>query len=282
MAKTISRPGPRLIYPDLVSSRSLSRCGLLANALWPRLIVQADDQGRLPGDPGSVTVACFPKLLHEVKIEQVEAALGELKKAGMVLIYRAGGETYLQIADWWRWQQGMRRAYGSRFPAPRGWIDVTFGSDGEPTTFAKAVEYAGIVLSGGSRPTAARGQSAGRVRAASGQSADPARAQDSAPPRSATTRPVTPRSNPSAAAGAPPGSGERSTTTNGTAAPADPVEVNAELLRDRTAAPEVRAAARKTLRRHAPGLLEQIEAELEEVDFSEPARAAAAGHGASK
>lgn len=224
MPKMISRPGPRFMYPDLVSSRSLSRCGLVANALWPRLIVQADDQGRLPGDAGSVLVACFPKLLSLVSLDDIETALAELRKAGMILIYRASRETYCQIGDWWRWQQGMRRAYASRFPPPRGWVDVTFGTDGEPTTFAKAAEMGRFVLSGGSRPSAPRPHSARTLPADRPQSAAPARAQGHDPTLPITTLPDPTHSDPTQRGGKPP-AGRGESSTNGALKPEQLEEV---------------------------------------------------------
>jgi len=33
----------------------------------------------------------------------------------------------VQLQNWWRWQQGMRRAYPSRWPAPEGWTDAIYG-----------------------------------------------------------------------------------------------------------------------------------------------------------
>lgn len=283
MPKTFSSPGPRLLYPEMVSSRSLARCGLVANALWPRLIVQADDQGRSPGDPAAVLVACFPKLLALVSLADIETATDELRRAGMVSTYRDHGEIYLQILDWWRWQQGMRRAYPSRFPPPRGWTDVLFGVEGAPPSFRPAAEAAGIVLSGNGnlradRPQPARNLRAerGRVPAGRPQSAANARAQGPNPlrpnpPESARTESAPLESNPSPAAGEPPDSGRSSSKKNGAdEPPLSSLEQTVALYRDLATPEPARRAARRALQRHDPEQLERLDADLAALGADPP------------
>ena len=135
MAKEYGTPGPRAIYPEMCDSRSLARCGIVANALWPRLIAQADDQGRLAGNAVDVLGLCFPKMLDKVSVRQVRTALEELVAAGMIQLYEIADEPYIQILTWWEWQAGMRRAYPSRHPAPDGWDDAVYGYEDHPATY---------------------------------------------------------------------------------------------------------------------------------------------------
>lgn len=137
MPKEYGTVGPRSILPDICHSRSLARCGLVANALWPRLISQADDQGRLHGDATDLRLLCFPKLAY-VTDEDVETAMRELETVGSVIRYVVKGEPYTQLAEWWNYQQHMRRAYSSRFPAPPRWHDFVYGYEGYPATLALA------------------------------------------------------------------------------------------------------------------------------------------------
>jgi hypothetical protein len=139
MPKTFATPGPRSIYPEMCDSRSLSRCGLLANALWPRLIVQADDQGRLHGDAADIRGLCFPKM-PRVTARAVGDALAELADVGSIARYDVDDEPYLQIRDWWQYQAYQRRAFPSRFPAPEGWKDVIYGLAGFPETYEQATK----------------------------------------------------------------------------------------------------------------------------------------------
>lgn len=132
MTKQFATPGPRAIHPELCDSPGLGRCGVLANALFPRLIAMADDQGRLVGDPYSVLVQCMGRLLRQVSVDQLEDALAELAREDAVQLYEERGQQYIQIVSWWRWQNGQRRAYPSRWPAPRGWSDLVYGCAAAP------------------------------------------------------------------------------------------------------------------------------------------------------
>lgn len=132
MTKQFGTPGPRAIYPEMCDSPSLGRCSILANALFPRLVAQADDQGRLAGDSYALLVACLGRHMREVRVDQVDDALQELEQAEVVERYTVKGQAYLQLVSWWRWQSGQRRAYPSRWPAPRGWHDLVYGCAAAP------------------------------------------------------------------------------------------------------------------------------------------------------
>lgn len=140
MTKQYGTPGPRAIYPEMCSSPSLGRCGILANALFPRLIAQADDQGRLAGDATTLTISCMPRLLRVVTIDAVAEAIAELAAVSMILTYQVRDEAYVQLLQWWRWQSSQRRAYPSRWPAPPGWHDIVYGIGRDsPETYDIAV-----------------------------------------------------------------------------------------------------------------------------------------------
>lgn len=132
MTKQFATPGPRAIYPEMCDSPSLGRCSILANALFPRLVAMADDQGRLAGDAYSVLVACLGRHMRDVRVDQVEDALAELEQAEVLERYSVKGEAYVQLLGWWRWQNSQRRAYPSRWPAPKGWQDLVYGCAAEP------------------------------------------------------------------------------------------------------------------------------------------------------
>lgn len=141
MTKQFGTPGPRAIHPELCDSPSLGRCGLLANLLLPRLVAQADDQGRLQGSAQAVLVQCLPRMLSSVTLEGVEEALLELEREGMLQRYPVRGDLLLQLTGWWTWQNSMRRAFPSRWPSPPGWRDLVYGNaQGQAPTFEEAVE----------------------------------------------------------------------------------------------------------------------------------------------
>jgi hypothetical protein len=116
----------------MCDSPSLGRCGILANALFPRLVAQADDQGRLAGDSYAVLVACMGRHMREVRVDQIEDALHELELNDVLQRYTVRGAPFIQLTSWWRWQSGQRRAYPSRWPPPRGWYDLVYGCAAAP------------------------------------------------------------------------------------------------------------------------------------------------------
>lgn len=140
MTKQFGSAGPRALYPDIARSRSLRRCGALANALFPRLIPLSDDQGRGQGDAADIANVTGIVLIRDADLPSALVAVAELEAAGMVQMYEAEGEPYWQIVGWWAWQgPSQRRAYASRHPAPPGWVDLVYGDgDGQPTTWRAA------------------------------------------------------------------------------------------------------------------------------------------------
>jgi hypothetical protein len=120
MTKQYGTPGPRFIYPDACTSRSLALCDPLAQLLFDRLLTQCDDQGRLEADPAVVKALCMP-LIAKATVRAVERWLEELEREDMIRRYSQGGRPLIQMTNWWSYQGGMRRSYPSRWPAPKGW-----------------------------------------------------------------------------------------------------------------------------------------------------------------
>lgn len=218
MTKQFGTPGPRAIHPELCDSPSLARCSLLANALFPRLVAQADDQGRFAGDAYAVLVLCMGRLMRLVGVDEVEAALEELASVEAIIRYTdASGSPLLQLTTWWRWQNGQRRAYPSRWAAPPGWSDLVYGCAAAPADVTRFEE----ALSRSPRRNAAvRGIP--QQSAATSGNPPPTRAPMRAPMRAGAQAPVPARAVPSTvpdtvpsraargANGAPPAAGEKS------------------------------------------------------------------------
>ena len=133
MTKLYGTPGPRAVVPAICTSRSLGRCDLLANVIFVRLIVLADDQGRFYGDARDIAVRCIPLHLEQIDQAEVATALDCLEREHCILRYVFDGEPYLQLLNWWKYQSGLRRAYPSQYPAPGGWEDRVYGLPGQET-----------------------------------------------------------------------------------------------------------------------------------------------------
>lgn len=120
MPKQYGTPGPRMIYPDACTSRSLGACDPMAQLLFDRLLVQCDDQGRIEADAAVVRALCMP-LIARATVKAVERWLSELAAEKMILQYVADDKPLIQVVNWWDFQGGLRRSYPSRWPAPKGW-----------------------------------------------------------------------------------------------------------------------------------------------------------------
>lgn len=128
MPRRFGTAGPRAIYPSSCISPSLAACDPMAQLLFDRMLTQADDQGRLVGDPRVVKTLCMP-LIDAATPRSIEKWLGQLAKEGMVTRYKAGGVALVQFVNWWDHQAGMKKSFPSRYPAPEGWTDRIRGLD---------------------------------------------------------------------------------------------------------------------------------------------------------
>ena len=132
MPKQYGTPGPRFIYPDACTSRSLAACDPMAQLLFDRLLVQCDDQGRVEGDAAVVRALCLP-LVSRATVKAVERWLDDLTSESMIERYTVDGRPLIQVTNWWDYQGGMRRSYPSRWPSPDGWSgDRVRGVDSPP------------------------------------------------------------------------------------------------------------------------------------------------------
>jgi hypothetical protein len=110
-----------------------------AELLFWRLLPQADDQGRLPGDPRQLKAIACP-MREEFSPTIIEQLLKELEKAKLIIHYSNSSTKYLQIAKWWDYQSAMRRIFPSQYPPPEGWQDMVKGvSGGQTPTIADNV-----------------------------------------------------------------------------------------------------------------------------------------------
>ena len=118
---------PRFIYPQIATSLSIAEVSALAELLFWRLLPQADDQGRLPGDPRQLKAITCP-MREELSIEKIPEFLDELEKAKLIIHYSNSSTDCIQLAKWWDYQAGMRHAYPSQYPPPKGWQDQVKGA----------------------------------------------------------------------------------------------------------------------------------------------------------
>lgn len=134
MPREIARK-PRFIYPQVATSLTLTKLSPLGELLFWRILPQADDQGRLPGDPKLIKAIACP-LRKEFTEDNIPLFLSELENAELIIRYSNSTDQYIQIAKWWEYQSSMRRIFPSRYPPPKGWKDIIKGVVPETPTNA--------------------------------------------------------------------------------------------------------------------------------------------------
>ncbi len=111
------------VFPQSYSTdRRYGRLSLKACSLFPLMWANADDQGRLCGDPEEVKYTCCPNIDHITKAD-VPKVLEELATNELIKVYNTSKTQAIQILDWWEVHHKMQWAWPSQYPAMDGWKD---------------------------------------------------------------------------------------------------------------------------------------------------------------
>ncbi len=119
MRRAIARG--RILPQSLSTDPRYGRLSLKAQVLYPLLWVNADDQGRLPGDPDEVKYAACPNI-RDITAEEIPSLLEQMETKGMIQVYTTSKTQAIQMLDWWEVQR-LQWAYPSPYPPPEGWQD---------------------------------------------------------------------------------------------------------------------------------------------------------------
>lgn len=111
----------RLFPQSYSTDRRYGRLSLKAIGLFPLIWANADDQGRLCGDPEEIKYAVCPNIDHITKTD-IPEVLAEIEKNGLLKVYDAGETPAIQLLDWWDVHR-PQWAYPSQYPPPEGWKD---------------------------------------------------------------------------------------------------------------------------------------------------------------
>lgn len=104
----------RILKESLTRSESINKLSWFAEVLFYRLIVVADDFGRFDGRAAVIKGTCFP--LRNIRTSQIEKGLNELASVSMIFTYTVKAKSFLQIANWSKFQS--TRAMKSKWPSP--------------------------------------------------------------------------------------------------------------------------------------------------------------------
>ncbi|MDP3064046.1 MAG: hypothetical protein Q8O40_12670, partial [Chloroflexota bacterium] len=117
-----SRKDRRMLRSNLSRAKDLGRCSALAQYLYCLLVVNADDQGRLSGDPDTIKMDVCPRV-KEIGFDDILGILQELKQQRLISVSTAASEPVIQLLQWWDEQAPMQWAYPSDHLPPEGWDD---------------------------------------------------------------------------------------------------------------------------------------------------------------
>lgn len=114
-----------------------------AELFYRRLMSRVDDHGRCEAHAELLRTSCYPLRVDRVKAKHIKEWIAECEKARLVLIYQAGGKSYLQLLDW---RQQVRS--DSKCPAPDAQMLSTFTA-GDAQEIANEHLVVGVVGGGG-------------------------------------------------------------------------------------------------------------------------------------
>lgn len=106
----------RILKESICTSDNLDLLDAETERFFYRLMVQADDFGRMDARPAILRARCFPLRLDTVSEEQIQAWIEELVMNGLIRIYKVDGHPFLQFITWEKHQQ--KRARYSKYPEP--------------------------------------------------------------------------------------------------------------------------------------------------------------------
>ncbi len=105
----------RILKESVCTSATIEALSWFEEVCFYRLIVQCDDYGRMDARPSLLRARLFP-LREDIESDTVGRAVEALAEAGLLLLYEAEGQPYLQLLTWEKHQRVRNKR--SRFPAP--------------------------------------------------------------------------------------------------------------------------------------------------------------------
>ena len=96
----------RIVPQSRSTDPRMGRISLKAATLYDRMWINADDQGRLSGDPDEIKYTACPNL-PDISKDDIPDLLKELQAQGFIKVYSTSRHTAVQMLDWWDEQMGL-------------------------------------------------------------------------------------------------------------------------------------------------------------------------------
>jgi len=113
----------RIIKESLCASPNLSKCSLLAQGHFLRLLTQPDDFGCFESDADIIQGKCWPRNKDEATIEKIEAWHDELVSNNLIARWYVDGHEYSVFIKWSKHQR-IRSLHKRKTPPPPSSIVV--------------------------------------------------------------------------------------------------------------------------------------------------------------
>lgn len=89
----------RVLKPSICTSEDINRLSFFEEVMFYRMIVSADDRGRLDGRPEILKSNLFP-LKRDITLAAIRKAITNMSTVGLVIISEEGGRPILKLTKW--------------------------------------------------------------------------------------------------------------------------------------------------------------------------------------
>jgi uncharacterized phage protein (TIGR02220 family) len=110
----------RILADSILSSETLNELCPEQECLWYRLLVSVDDYGCMDARPLIVLARCYPLRIESIQPSQIDTWIHDLAHVGLLVLYRADGKDYLQVAKWEEHQRVRNKRHKCPLPAADG------------------------------------------------------------------------------------------------------------------------------------------------------------------
>ena len=107
----------RVIRADFNDSQSMAAVSEFAELTFVKLLLAADDFGRMDARLPFLQARLFPMRAKATQ-KRVQAAIEELAQDGCVQLYIVDGRPFLRLVNWEKHRSNSKRAAGSKYPEP--------------------------------------------------------------------------------------------------------------------------------------------------------------------
>lgn len=90
----------RILREGILTSSRVDRLSEPAELFYRRLHSIVDDYGRHESHPELLRTKCYPLRVDRVRAKHIVGWLEECEKSGLLVVYKVGSKTYLQLLDW--------------------------------------------------------------------------------------------------------------------------------------------------------------------------------------